>query len=236
MRQQVYLHVEQYLMPKSKILELNAGTGIDAIHFVKRGHRVHATDLSSGMIDQLKKKAEIMTKGQALTVQQLSYVELDKLSEKDFDYVFSNFGGLNCISDLSAVTRYLPSLLRPNSYITFVIMPVICPWEIASIFRNGKKALRRFRPQGVLAHLEGEYFQTYYHSLTNIRKAFDSRFRFVKTEGLAALSPQPHNVNFEKSSPRINDFLNRLDSRVRNHFPFNRWADHIIVTFQYTPE
>lgn len=235
MRQQVYRHVEQYIKPKSKILELNAGTGIDALYFIGRGHHVHATDLSTGMIDQLRIKAKAKNIGQALTVQQLSYTELDKLVGKDFDYVFSNFGGLNCISDSSTVTRHLPSLLKRNGYITFVIMPVICPWEIAGIFRNGKQALRRFRPQGVLAHLEGEFFQTYYHSLTDIRKSFDSRFRFVRTEGLAALSPQPHNVDFEKRSPRINKLLHRIDSRVRNHFPFNRWADHLIVTFQYTP-
>jgi len=33
MREQVYAHVNNYLKPGSSILELNAGTGIDAVHF-----------------------------------------------------------------------------------------------------------------------------------------------------------------------------------------------------------
>ena len=48
-RRQVYDHVEQFLRPHSHLLELNAGTGIDALHFLGQGHRVHCTDLSDGM-------------------------------------------------------------------------------------------------------------------------------------------------------------------------------------------
>lgn len=232
MRQQVYRHVQQFLQPASKILELNAGTGIDALEFIRAGHCVHATDISTGMIEQLKKKSLAHN---SLSVQQLCYTDLANVKDKDFNYVFSNFGGLNCVDDLSRITQHLPALIKPRSYITFVIMPVVCPWEIAGFLRNGKKALRRFRPQGVLAHLEGEYFQTYYHSLADIKKAFDPRFSFIKSEGLAALSPQPHNASFETRNPKLNNLLMQIDACVRNHFPFNRWADHIIVTFQYTP-
>lgn len=233
MRQQVYRHVEQYLKPGSKILELNAGTGIDALHFVKAGHHVHATDVSAGMIEQLRKKSSDVA--DALSFQHVSYTELDKVTRKDFDYIFSNFGGLNCIPDLKEVTKHFTQLLKPGSYITLVIMPIVCPWEIAGAFRNGKKALRRFRPQGVLAHLEGEYFQTYYHSLRDIRKAFDTRYIFLESEGLAPLSPQPHSITFPRKNPRLDKFLTQLDKHVRNRFPFNQWADHIIVTFQYAP-
>lgn len=56
MRHQVYAHVEKYLIPKSRILELNAGTGIDALFFIWAGHQVHATDLADGMISQIKAK------------------------------------------------------------------------------------------------------------------------------------------------------------------------------------
>src|SRR5437870_8915345 len=55
-RKRVRNHVEQYLNPNSKILELNAGTGEDAIYFAERGHEVHATDISGGMQQQLVQK------------------------------------------------------------------------------------------------------------------------------------------------------------------------------------
>jgi ubiquinone/menaquinone biosynthesis C-methylase UbiE len=235
MRRQVYEHVNRYLRSENKMLELNAGTGIDALHFLQRGHRVHAIDISDGMIAQLKKKSATEHLN-ALTVQQLSYTDLDKIRDRDFDYIFSNFGGLNCIADLREVTTHFASLLKPGSFVTLVIMPVVCPWEIAGIFRNGKSAVRRFNSKGVTAHLEGEYFQTYYHSFGSIKKAFDKNFKFIQSEGLAALSPQPHTPDFAKRYPFLNKILSRLDARVRNYFPFNRWADHIIVTFQFTPK
>jgi ubiquinone/menaquinone biosynthesis C-methylase UbiE len=235
MRKQVYTHVDKYLKPQSKILELNAGTGIDAVRFVTQGHTVHATDLASGMIEQVNRKIDKHTLAASLSCEQISYTDLDSLKQRDFDYIFSNFGGLNCIDDLKKVTRHFPMLLREESFITLVIMPVVCPWEIAGMLRHGRKALRRFRPQGVLAHLEGKYFKTYYHSLETIKSAFDSRFKFIQSEGLASLSPQPHKSDFPSKHPRIDKALTLLDASLRNSFPFDRWADHIIVTFQYIP-
>lgn len=235
MRRQVYAHTKKYLKPKSRILELNAGTGIDAVNFVRDGHTVHATDLASGMVEQINRKIVSLSLSPFLSCQQLSYVDLDQIRERGFDFIFSNFGGLNCINDLRQVTRHFPNLLRDGGFITLVIMPVACPWEIAGLVRHGKKALRRFRAQGVLAHLEGNYFQTYYHSLSAIKAAFDARFTFISSEGLASVSAQPHNFDFASKHPLIDKVLTSLDARVRNHFPFNRWADHLIVTFQYTP-
>lgn len=216
LRKQVYNHVTRFMKPASRILELNAGTGIDAQHFISQGHSVLATDLSDGMIHELTKKG--------IPNKQLSYEHLDQLHEK-FDYIFSNFGGLNCIDDLGKVTKHLSPLLNPGGFVTFVIMPKICPWEILSALKLNKNAFRRMKTGGVMAHIDGVYFKTWYHSLADIRKAFDDRFEFIGSEGLAALSPPPHKVH-------SNSFLKKLDRSVNRSFPFNRWADHIIVTFR----
>src|SRR5689334_21484283 len=85
LRKQIYKHVDAFLQPESRILELNAGTGIDAMRFVRAGHYVHATDLSNGMIEQLHKK-KLLPGMERLTVQQLSYHHLDQLTQKDFDF------------------------------------------------------------------------------------------------------------------------------------------------------
>jgi ubiquinone/menaquinone biosynthesis C-methylase UbiE len=228
LRKQIYAHVEKYLRPKSSILELNAGTGIDASYFISKGHRVHATDLSDGMIAELTRK--ITT--DKLTVQQLSYTELGKLPQDAYNYVFSNFGGLNCIQDLSIVAKELTRLLQPNSIVTWVVMPPVCPWEIAGILKGNKNALRRFNKHGVQAHLEGEYFQTYYHSLNSIKKTFGPQYKLIDSEGLAALSPPPYRNDLPIQHPKRYRYLRKIDSMVRNIFPFNRWADHIVVTFQ----
>jgi ubiquinone/menaquinone biosynthesis C-methylase UbiE len=233
MREQVYAHVNRYLKPHSSILELNAGTGIDAMHFALLGHRVHATDLSSGMIKQITDKMKYSILQGRLTCQQLSYDQLQQVSGEKFDYVFSNFGGLNCIHDLSSVTRNLTSLLNPGSFVTFVIMPPVSLWEVAWIFKgNPNKAFRRLHKNGVKAHLEGEYFETYYHSLKKIKSAFGPGFKLVRSEGLCSLSPPPSPKEFASRYPRSYKMLKLMDSLVRTIPPFNRCADHLIVTFK----
>jgi ubiquinone/menaquinone biosynthesis C-methylase UbiE len=228
-RKQVYAHVHQFLKPSSFILELNAGTGIDAVYFAKEGHRVHATDIADGMIEQLQKKSS----GLSLTSQQLSFEELHLLSVESVDYVFSNFGGLNCTDNLSKVTRYLPSILKPKGFITFVIMPPVSLWEWLWLFKgHGKKAFRRLNKNGVKAHLEGEYFQTYYHSVRDIKKSIGKEFKMVACEGLGTFSPPPSKGEFVLNHPFLYKALDNLDKGLRNHFPFNRCADHVIVTFQ----
>lgn len=217
------------------MLELNAGTGLDALHFVGQGHTVHATDLADGMIDRLKAKIA-STGNPRFTCQQLSFDNLGQVSQKDFDYVFSNFGGLNCIKDLSEVTRHLPRLLKEGAYVTVVVMPPICLWEIFSILKgNWKRAFRRLRKHGAPAHLEGEYFYTYYHSLGKIRAAFGPAFSLTEAEGLAALSPPPHRGDIPRRHARLYKLMRKIDARFKNRFPFNRWADHLIVTLRYHP-
>jgi ubiquinone/menaquinone biosynthesis C-methylase UbiE len=234
LRAQVYEHVQKFLKPKSKILELNAGTGIDALHLALQGHFVHATDLSDGMIAQINKKIEEHQLQKQLSSQQLSYENLDLLTESNFDFVFSNFGGLNCVDDLTGVTRRLAPLLKKDAIVTWVIMPKICPTEWLGLIKgNSKFAFRRLKKEGVLAHLEGQYFKTYYHSLSKIRKAFGPRFEFVQTESLALFSPQPHSSSFAKKSPGIYKFSRVVDRMFRTSYPFNRWGDHIIATFRF---
>jgi SAM-dependent methyltransferase len=235
MRQVTYDHVNRFLKSNSSILELNAGTGIDALHFIRQGHRVLATDFSDGMAAQINLKKDIYRLGNELIVRQLSYENLNQLETNEkFDFIFSNFGGLNCISDLKRVTTHLPSLLKPGAYVCVVIMPPVCPWEIAGIFKgNFKNAFRRFRKHGTIAHLEGSYFRTYYHSLRSVKDAFGKTFAFIGSEGLAALTPPPHHANFPDTFPYLYSLLKKADAKVRRSYPFNRWADHVIATFQY---
>jgi len=233
MREQVYAHVNRYLKPGCSILELNAGTGIDAMHFASSGYRVHATDISSGMIKQIRDKIQYSILQGRLTCQQLSYDQLEQVTPEKFDYVFSNFGGLNCIQDLSSVTRNLTTLLHPGAFVTFVIMPPVSIWELAWILKgNPSQAFRRLHKNGVKAHLEGEVFETYYHSLKKIKSAFGPRFRLVRSEGLCSLSPPPSPKEFASRYPRLYKMLRLMDSLVRSVPPFNRCADHLIVTFK----
>jgi ubiquinone/menaquinone biosynthesis C-methylase UbiE len=236
MRKQVYRHEEEFLLPQSSILELNAGTGIDAVYFAQIGHSVFAIDNAPGMVDQLQKKISTNHFEDHIRCALCSFTQLQTLPAEQFDHVFSNFGGLNCIPNLQEVIQQLPRLLKPGATITFVIMPRVCPWEIAQAFRGKiRLAFRRFSRNGTSAHIDGHKFLSYYHSPSQVIESFDNRFVLARLRGLASLSPPPYYDTFPMKHPRIYNLLIRLDERYSTLPPFNRWADHFIITMKYLP-
>lgn len=232
LRADIYHHVSALLPQPGRILELNAGTGIDAEYFSSLGHSVLATDLSDGMIACLnRRKTDPATRGR-IDVRQLSFEDIAQLDESGFDLVFSNFGGLNCTDNLAKVASGAAAKVKPGGYLVWVIMPRITPWELLSVLKGNRNAWRRLSNNAVRAHLEGEYFPTWYYSLKEIRHAMPAQFEFISSIGLAAVSPPPHRDDIARKRSGLYRFLRRVDGNLRHSFPFNRWADHLIVTFR----
>lgn len=233
MRQRVYNHVFEFLKPGERVLEINAGTGIDAVRFAQYGCTVHATDLSEGMIRQMRKKITAAKLENSITTEQLSYTELNRISNGPFDYIFSNFGGLNCAPNLRLVTQHIDDLLKPGGRLTWVIMPKISPWEIAAALKGHLRyAFRRLHRGGARAHVEGIYFQCYYFNVSDVQKALGDRYQLCQSEGLGALVPPPHRMDFAVSHPDIYAYLKRAEERYSTSWLLNHWADHVIWTFQ----
>ncbi|MBS1979134.1 MAG: class I SAM-dependent methyltransferase [Bacteroidetes bacterium] len=234
-RKRVYTFTERWLKPGSDILELNSGTGIDAIYFSSRGHRVHATDGAAGMVEEMKNKVIARRLSHMITVQQISFEQMPEIKSQ-YDVVFSNFGGLNCLSDLTVVAAHLTRLLKPGGYVVWVIMPPLCPWEWGWVFKGKfSDAFRRLRTDGTIAYVEGHRFKAYYHSVSKIKKALGQSFRLVGLEGLGSISPPPFATRFTASHKVLHKVLTAAEKSVCSIPPFNRWADHIMVSFQYKP-
>ena len=236
MREQVHQHVLKFLPQKANYLELNAGTGLDVCYFASQRPEstFHATDLSDGMIEKLQKKVISLSLDKQISVQQCSFLELDKVENKQYNYVFSDFGGLNCAKDLKDVASKLIPLLADGAYVTWVIMPPICPWELMTALKfRFSHAFRRLKRGGTMAHLEGNYFMTYYFTPSQVEKALGNNFKKVALEGLGAIIPPPEREDFAKAKPVFFEKLKKWDEKVRYSFPFNAWADHFIITLQY---
>ncbi len=234
MRQEVRLHVMNFLREGDKILELNSGTGTDAVFFAGNGFKVHATDISEGMILQLKNKATKHQLTDYISIQQCSFFELDKLNKGTFDYIFSNFGGLNCSPDLTEITKHFPNLLNKNGRVTLVLMPPYCPWELALVFRlHFRTAFRRLKKNGTKSHIEGKHFNTFYYTPGQVLKALGKNFRKIKLQGLASFTPPPYMRNFPRKHHVLFRSLNQFDRYFSGYFPFNRMADHFILSAQY---
>ncbi|MFZ4620824.1 MAG: class I SAM-dependent methyltransferase [Bacteroidota bacterium] len=234
MRSVVHRHVDALLKTGDTIVDINAGTGIDALHFAQLGYTVHAMDLAGGMVEQIRKKISEHRLEERVTTEQRSFAEAGGLAPRKFDHIFSNFGGLNCVPDLCPIAEQLATIIKPGGLITMVIMPKICPWEILHLLRgNTDIGLRRLHKDGVIAHIEGHHFRTYYFSVNETIRAFGDSFSVVSIRGVASCSPPPTMEKFPKHFPRIYSFLQSCDERLSLYPPFNRWADQFILTLRY---
>lgn len=237
MRNKVYSHVHRFIPAGSRILELNAGTGTDAVALARRGYSVHATDIAPGMLERLQDKIQRFNLSQQITFQQCSFTDLEKIEGAPFDAVFSDLGGLNCIPDLSPVIQQLPKVLRPNGIVTWVLMPPVCLWEMAEVFRGHPKlAFRRFSQMGTRAHLEGLYFTVYYFAPEKVLGWFGDEYQCLSIEGLSVLTPTAESKNFAKRYTRLYRTLGWLDDRLASRKPWRGWGDFFIITMRYQPK
>ena len=233
MRKRIHDHCLRFFPAKAKILEMNCGTGIDAVFFAQQDMSVVATDVAPGMIDTLKSKIDRLKLNDSVSAHLCSYTDLPAFQTGPFDVAFSDFGGLNCVQDLKPVVAGIKRNLKQGGVVTLVVMPKVCPWEMLLALKgNFKVAFRRFKKGGAESHLEGEYFKTFYFSPAYIRRVFGEEFALVELEGLCSLVPPPYFEFFPVRFKRIFKMLTRLEKSIRFAYPFNRTADHFIITLR----
>jgi len=234
-RLRVREHMLQTLKPDSHILELNSGTGEDALYFAGKGHRVHATDIAEGMQNVLIKKVEKAGMADKISAELCSFTQLDNLHNKGpFDAVFSNFGGLNCTPQLDKVLASLPALLKPGGTATLVIIPGFCLWETLLLFKGKfKTAFRRFfSKNGRTAHIEGQYFKCWYYNAGYVISHTKKYFDVVGLEGLCCMVPPSYIEGFAERYPRTFKQLVKWEDKVKSSWPWKYTGDYYIITLK----
>jgi ubiquinone/menaquinone biosynthesis C-methylase UbiE len=234
-RERVRAHVLKYLSPKSNILELNAGTGDDAVFFARQGYCVHATDIAEDMQIKLRTKVQQYNLNDLVSTELCSFTSLEDLRQRGpYDLIFSNFAGLNCTPHLDKVLQSLPALLKPGGVVTMVIMPGFCLWEtLLAIKGNFKTAFRRLRSKnGTPAHIEGVHFLCWYYSPNFLIKHFKNKLEFIQLEGLCALVPPSYFEQFPYKHPTLLKRLQRLESRLKTKWPWKYIGDYYIISFR----
>lgn len=233
-RQRVRDHLLRYLNPHSHILELNAGTGEDAVFLATQGHSIHATDISEGMQRMLVRKVKQWGLQERVTHERCSYTDLERLKNKGpYDLIFSNFAGLNCTGELAKVLDALPSLLKPGGMVTLVLLPGFCLWEFLLLFKGKwKTATRRlFSRHGVDAHIEGVFFKCWYYRPSWVVRQMEQHFYLLGTEGLCTIVPPSYIEEFAEKHPRLFDFLQREEGRRKAKWPWKFIGDYMILSF-----
>jgi 2-polyprenyl-3-methyl-5-hydroxy-6-metoxy-1,4-benzoquinol methylase len=233
MRRQVYDVCYRYFKEGDYILELNCGTGADALNLAMMNkNRVFATDASSSMIDKLKEKL----KSYSLSVETgvYAFTDIGKITASNtFDGVLSNFGGLNCINDHSELSGNLSHIKTGGIFIA-VVMNRICPWEIFYYFtkRKKKEAFRRLNRKGILADVYGEKIMTYYYSPKQFAGFFRNHFELKKIYSLGMFTPAPYMTRLHSEYNNFTTLLMALDEYTHGVYPFNRYGDHFILVMK----
>lgn len=237
MRNKVYSHVTRLIPSGSRILELNAGTGTDAVQLAQCGYSVHATDIAPQMLDRLRNKVRELNLQNRITWEERSFLSLDDVPGSPFDAVFSDLGGLNCVPDLSPVIQQLPKVLHAGGVITWVLMPRVCLWEWLEVLRgNFRLAFRRLTQRAVRANLEGLQFDVYYFSARQVIDWFGEDYDLIALEGLSVITPTAESKNLAKRFPRLYRVLSWLDDKLSPHWPWYGWGDFYILSLRYNPK
>jgi len=234
-RSRVRNHVLQYLKSNSSILELNSGTGEDALFFANLGHRVHATDISAGMQWQLKTKAGARGMNQSITTEEISYTRLNSLGNRGpYDLIFSNFAGLNCTGELARVLASFSDLLKPNGVITLVILPKFCLWETLLLFKGKfSTAFRRFfSGRGRKAHVKGVNFKCWYYNPSFIINELKNQFDLLAIEGLCTIVPPSYIEGFAEKHPEAYQLLKSKEDLLKSMWPWKYIGDYYIISLK----
>lgn len=212
-----------------RVLELNCGTGEDAKWFASHGFKVVATDLSAQMIDAARAKNPAGVEFEVCSFAQIA----DRFLPSSFDVVFSNFGGLNCISEneIRLLVEQVSMLLRPNGRFIAVVMSDNCIME-SWYFRRKKmyeQAKRRQSANGVSTTIEGETFTTYYYNPGQFAHMTSNVFRVKAQKAVGWMIPPSYTDPYFSRKPMLLQALTLLENTVGNIPALAKKADHFLI-------
>jgi ubiquinone/menaquinone biosynthesis C-methylase UbiE len=220
----------------NRVLELNCGTGEDAVFLAKHGVSVLACDASPNMIAVAQRRKAVEANDASLDFQVLRNEELGKISPTEaFDGVFSNFSGLNCVEDTSRVARQLAHLVKPGGKALFCLSTRVCLWEMAwySVHGKFKKAFRRVRGT-TLARLNDLSIPVWYPTVSEIRRSFAPFFQLNSIQAVGLFVPPSYVEPWAQRHQSIFHTLEAMD-RGFSSFPLLRsLGDHVLLEFGTT--
>jgi len=223
-------HISSQEFPR--VLELNCGTGEDAKWLAAKGFRVTATDLSPEMVERAKSKFENSNVSAAFQVCGFSEI-VNRFAPASFDFIFSNFGGLNCISEneLKLLGEHASLLLRPGGRFIAVVMSDDCVME-RWYFRRKRmpeKTNRRKQAGGVSTVIEGETFVTHYYSPEQFAGLLANVFQVKAQKAIGWTIPPSYTENYFSKRPFLLSTLNVLENTLGNLPAMAKKADHFLI-------
>jgi len=225
LRQMSWRRFERAFAGREYLLDIGCGTGEDAIHLARLGHRVVAADASLQMVRMASRKAELAGCAKHIRFLWTPMEQLGvELAGEKFDGVYSNFGAINCAPDLAMLARGLAPLLRPQAPLVWVVMGRYVPWEWAWYLARGdaRTAFRRLRRDG--AAWRG--LQVRYPTPATLARAMQPHFTRRVATPLGLVLPGSYAASLFERAPRLLATLTRAEQVLQRLHAGAAFADH----------
>jgi ubiquinone/menaquinone biosynthesis C-methylase UbiE len=229
-RNLVYENLQKQLKNTEKIIEINCGTGEDAIWLAQQEFHVTATDISEKMIEIAQSKSNV----NHLTFKVLDINTLFEETE-NYDFLFSNFGGLNCLTKKELVLFFnsAAKILTEKGKMSLVIMPKNTIWEqFYFVLKLDFKAAFRRKKEVAFANVDGEKVATYYYNPKDIVTLSETNFEFLEVKPIGFFIPPSYLEPFFKNKKPILNGLTFFENKIKNRSFLSKYADHFIITLQ----
>ena len=237
-RRAVWHDLERAFRPNERILELNCGTGIDAVFLAAKGVQILGCDIAPRMIElarDLAAQAELPNPPDFRVLPTENLIALEQ--EGPFDGAFSNFSGLNCVEDLSQVAQDLGRLLKPRARFLICMMGRFVPWEILWFLAHGRpqRAFLRLRDYRTsCAGVSGLTVQR--PAVSQITRQMEPTFRLLRWKGIGITVPPSYLENLACRFPTLIDRLAGVDQHIGELPLFRDMADCVLLEFERTSE
>lgn len=232
-----FLEKEMKTAKPLKILELNCGTGEDAIWLAKKGHSVFATDISKEMLAIAKAKCEAAGLSEQITFSVLDISRPGSYpNDLKFDFIFSNFGGFNCMMPevLKEIFPKLNQLLLPNGRLAVVVMSKFCLWESVYFLAKGRfsKTIRRNRKTPLKVPVGNQMVETWYFSPADIKQFSGAGFKTRKIQPVGFFLPPSYLDRFFSRNRKLLSALNWFEKNISKVSFFAPYSDHYFIEME----
>jgi ubiquinone/menaquinone biosynthesis C-methylase UbiE len=237
-RDAVWNVLDTVFEPGARILELNCGTGEDALFLARNDIAVVACDGSAQMIATASQRLREEAPEAPIHFLVLPTEHLPRLRPHvRFDGALSNFSGLNCVADLDHAARELGRLVVSRAPVMLCMSTRFCLSETLWFLFHGKfrKAFRRM-PGRATAKLGPYSVEVYYPTLARLKRVFSPWFRLRAVRGIGVTVPPSYLETIMRRWPRLLSCLHAIDRRIAHLPGFRVLGDHMLLHFERVEE
>ena len=231
LRSRTHEEMLRIFKPGDRLLEINCGTGEDAVFLAQRGMTVTATDSSTEMLQCARRKIGHMALNDRVEIRHCCFDELDAVlgGRQGFDGLLSNFGGLNCSADLAALAATLALRVKSGGYLFLCVMGRFVPWELVYLGCQGRfaRVWQRIAGKTIWRGVEIRYYTP-----AAVIDCFSPYCEPARLSGLGFLLPPTCAKSLVARRPDFFHLLNRWETRLQSPPLFPSLSDHFLLTLQ----